>query len=196
MVGLDGEELAHPEYADVIVSAWMQLVKRNVVEGTEFIDTVLIGTEDLMFQIEVYPKVSCFVYVDKPLYHYRKDNQTSLTNSYKERFLIQRNYMFDLMDNIIREYHLPDIYKEALQNRIAFDMIGQSLNERCSKKGIIGKSKSIGKILNTPRYKKALNELNFSYLPIHWKIFFMFCKYRLSVFVVIMAEIIEFLRRR
>ena len=197
LFGLRGEELKFPETADSIVSVWMQLFKKSLVEGIAFVDLKLIGTaEDLMFQIEAYKNCNRLVYVDMPLYHYRKDNEQSITSVYKEKLFCQRNYMFDLMENIINENNMNVEYSEALNNRIAFDMIGQSLNERCSKKGIIGKSKSIGKILNTPRYKKALNELDFSYLPIHWKIFFMLCRYRLSLLVVIMAEIIEFLRRR
>ena len=46
LFGLYEKELCSPEKADLIVSAWMQLFKRRLVEGVEFIDLSLIGTED------------------------------------------------------------------------------------------------------------------------------------------------------
>ena len=87
MVGLLGNELCDPSHADSIVTAWSKLYKREIIikNNVKFVSTKEKGTEDLLFNIS-YLEHSKTVYVlDLPLYHYRKDNFSSLTSSYKDK---------------------------------------------------------------------------------------------------------------
>lgn len=196
LFGLCGEELRNPEKCDSIVSAWMQLFKREIVSDVEFIDTKIIGTEDLMFQIIAYRNCKKFVYIDKPMYHYLKINQSSLTSLYKPNLYWQREKMFDLIDKVIYEDKLPETYKNALSNRIALNIIGMGLNERYSDKNILKKAEAMKNILKSKRYKEAFRRLDYSYFPVVWRIFFLMCRMRLALPLTIMFYIIEFLRKR
>lgn len=84
MVGLVGDELANPQSIDNLVTAWGKLYKKSVIGDVRFTDTKIIGTEDALFNIEVFLGINSAVYIPDLLYHYRKDNESSLTHNYKK----------------------------------------------------------------------------------------------------------------
>ena len=68
----------------------MQLFKLDVAKRARFIDIREVGTfEDGLYQIDVYSYCNCFVYIDEPLYHYRKTNEQSITTKYKSNLFQQ-----------------------------------------------------------------------------------------------------------
>ncbi len=196
LVGLTGENLSRPEKLDSAVTVWNRLTKREVIGNVRFIDLRLIGTEDLMFNLQISSNTNKLVYINKPFYHYRKTNAGSLTSKHKPMLYSQREYMFDLIDEIIKKNKLPKDFEIALNNRIALNMIGLGLNEIYSDKSSFSKAKALKEILKTPRYEKAFKNLEFKYFPLHWKVFFMLCKVRWGIPLVMLLKVMEFLRRR
>ena len=99
------------------------------------------------------------------------------------------------MERYIAENELPNDFTAALDNRICFSMIGLGLTEMLNPDGHMARIKNIRKFLATPRYRNAYKKLDMQYLPIHWRMFFAFCKHRMafSVYILLIAmkKIIE-----
>ncbi|MDD4689392.1 MAG: glycosyltransferase [Eubacteriales bacterium] len=197
LFGLVEEELARPEDGDLIVSVCMQIFKKELIEAVEFVDLKLIGTaEDALYQMYAYQYCNKFVYIDIPLYHYRKTNDCSLTSTHKSDLFEKWQNLFDMMDQFINEYCDEQIYYEALSNRIAISMIGLGLNEIFSKdKALFQKAKRLKQILKTERYQIAYKQLKFIYFPFHWKVFFGLCKYKMTRLLVLMLFSVNYFRR-
>ena len=196
LFGPVGKETARPQDVDLIVSAWMQLFRMDLCRDVRFVDTKIIGTEDCLFQIVAYKKCVTFAYIDKPFYHYRRTNSTSLTTKYNPFLYDRWQTLYDMIENIIAENQYPQIYIEALNNRVLFALIGLGLNEIHAQSSGLKKAKRLRDIISTPRYQNAFKQLDFSYLQVPWKLFFALLKNGLTFPVVIMLEMIDFLRKR
>lgn len=195
LFGLVGDELSKPEECDLLVSACMQLFKRPLISSVKFVDTKRIGTEDVLFQIEIYARCGRFVYIGKPFYHYRKTNPSSLTSTHKPELFERWQALYELMEHFALEHCNEADYFEALDNRIALSMIGLGLNELNAKeKSDLCKAKRLKEILNHPRYRTAFSRLLFNYLPAHWRVFFLLCKHKKTLCLVVMLRLINFLR--
>ena len=202
LIGPLNDEMSRPELVDILVSPCMQLFKKKSIENYNFIDTKEIGTaEDLLFQINVYNKINKVVYIDQPLYHYRKTNTQSITSVHKSNLFEKWEMLFSLLeqyiDNNITGTEFEGEYKKALHNRIALSMIGIGLNEIAAKnKSIFKISKRLKYILKSNRYKLAYEQLDFKYFPIQWKIFYYLCKNNMTLTLVALLYIMDFLRKR
>ncbi|MFC7062333.1 glycosyltransferase [Halobacillus seohaensis] len=196
LFGLLGNEMANPENADSIATVWNTLYRYDLISDKKFIDINDIGTfEDGLFQIHALESCRRFVYINQPLYHYRKTNVNSITTQHKPELFDKWQNLFNIMEDYIKVNNLGREYTDALNNRICMSMIGLGLNEITAKsKTIIEKSKRLRKILKTVRYQNAYNEFNFTYLPFKWKFFFGLCKYQLTTILVIMVYGIKFLK--
>ena len=192
---LDGET-RYPQDVDIIVSACMQLFKYDLVKNIKFVDTKKIGTEDCLYQIMVYKNCRAFAYIDKSFYHYRKTNTSSLTTKYNPYLYDRWQILYGVMEDIIKVNRYSPIYNKALNNRILFALIGLGLNEVHADAGLIKKSKRFYQLISTERYQTALKDLDISYMPFHWKVFFFLLKRGWTVPVIMMLEVIEKLRRR
>lgn len=194
LFGLYGEELAQLENADAIVTVWGKLYKTSLIKTVKFINTNLVGTEDAIFNIEVFNKVNSVYYIHKYFSHYRKDNEVSLTSNYKPELYNRWNNLFNLMSEQITLNSLDYSFKQALDNRIALSIIGLGLNEISSNLFFIKKIKNIGKIINSKSYRNAILNLNFKYFPIKWKIFFLCVKYKFSICLYLLLKLMSCLR--
>lgn len=183
LCGLLGEELRHPDYANAIETAWgkLYLTERIVDNHVEFVDTKEIGTEDALFNLYALGYIERAVYLRRCYNHYRKTNQGSLTKTYNEKLFERWQRLFDYMEQYIQVNHLPAEYENALNNRIALSLLGLGLN-------IVGSDYSIGKklellneVLYCNRYQRAYKNLDYSYFPLHWKLFYGCAKLRLSL---------------
>lgn len=197
LIGLVGEELSHPEVADAICPVWGKIYKRECIAENKFIDLKQIGTyEDGMFNMQVYENVSKVIYINSPMYHYRKTNSSSLTSTYKPDLFKCWQNLFEYMEQYIFERKLKNDYVIALNNRIALSILGLGLNILSSDFSMLKKVKLISEILNTERYCNAYKQLDYQYFPIYWKLFYKFAKYRCSIGVYILLCCIQKLRRR
>lgn len=197
MAGLYGEETADPSNADSLVTAWGKLYRTDKIKrnGLEFVDTRLIGTEDALFNLEYFGFVHSAAFINRPFNHYRKDNDISLTRSYKSKLFAQWNELYDRMESYIRANELPDEFSAALNNRICMSMIGLGLTELLNPDGHTARLGNIKKFLSTPRYETAYKKLDMRYFPIHWRLFFTLCRHKMPISVylllIAMKKIIE-----
>jgi glycosyltransferase involved in cell wall biosynthesis len=181
MVGLVGNELRNTRNADALAPVWGKLFHRRLFEPSppEFVDQKLVGpTEDALFNLELFARVNRFYYLDRPLYHYKKTRNTSITTVYKTWLFDRWQELFDRMERQIESQGLGPRFAEAMDNRIALSLIGLGLNELnpSNPKNYPGKVSYLKSILAQERYRKAYANLELAYFSIHWRMFFYFCK--------------------
>lgn len=193
LAGLTGEELSNPENTDALVTAWGKLYTASIIKNNKlrFVDTKIIGTEDLLFNMYYFGFAKKCFFIDKPFNHYRKDNESSLTRSYKAKLFSQWSELYSRIRNYLNENSLGEDFHKALDNRICLSMIGLGLNELCNKASHSQRMKNLKSILSSEQYKSAFENLEFGYFPIHWKMFFVFCKRRNTFFVYLLLNAMQ-----
>lgn len=201
LVGPVKEELRNPEYVDALGTAWAKLYRHDVIKDNniKFIDSKKIGpSEDTLFNIYTFNKLSKVIFINKPMYHYRRTNSESITAKYNPKLKEQRKFFFRYIRDFLDENKFESIFYEALDNRICTSVLGFGLMECCpnNKVSHMSKIKNIKSILNEDYIKKAYKELNLRYFSIHWRLFYLFNKKRIPTCSYIMLNIIEFLRKR
>lgn len=193
-LGLLGEELAHPEYADSLVTVWGKLYTSKLLResGAEFVDIRKIGTsEDAMFNLKALREIDTAVYIKRCLYHYRKNNLSSVTTRYKPELTHQWDRLFNMMQEYIDKNGLPAAYTQALRNRISLSAVGLGLNIMNAPVSKQGKISMLKKVISAPRYRDAIKTLKLCYFPICWKVFYVCVRFRMTVFVFVLLKAID-----
>lgn len=196
IIGLSGEDLRHPENADSLVTVWGKLYMKKILEELRFVNTKQIGTsEDALFNLHAFIKIEKAVYLHRHLYHYRKDNQSSLTSRNKPLLFQQWGQLYKLMCDFIADHQLDASFAQALNNRIALSIIGLGLNECAARKGHRQRICAIKTILGTQEYRTAIRQLPLHYFPLHWRLFFSFarvnCASGLYLLCLVIKKMIE-----
>ena len=193
LCGLLGEELAHPDYANAIETAWGKLYRFSVIKdnNVEYISERIIGTEDALFNLYATHYVKKAVYLKKTFNHYRRTNTGSLTSHYKEKLFLQWQTLFDYMERYVSDNHLGENFSLALNNRIALSVLGLGLNITGSDFSAKKKRSLLKEIVRSERYQKAYKTLTFKYFPIHWKLFYYCAKHRLTFGLYLLLLVIK-----
>lgn len=194
MIGPQGEELREAHKVDSFITAWGKLYRRSCIGELRFIDTKLIGTEDALFNIQFFSKVKRAVYLPATFSHYRKTNLNSLTRKYKYQLVNQWQELYRRIKEQLNIENAPLGYYQALNNRIAFGLIGLGLNlAEDDQLNLKRKCMELKRILRMPHYRVALENLELKYLPIYWKVFFSCAKcngaFGLMILLMIMNQI-------
>lgn len=194
LFGLVGEELAHPGNVDSLNTNCFTLYRRDLIKHLTF-QGELHGTfMNVYFQIEALENCQRFIYVDYPVYHYRKTNAGSMSSVYMKDLVTSRLQFFDVLMRYIDTHELEDDYKETLYNRIALSMIGIGLNELSSPKTLLGQAESLRQVMRHETYKRAYSQINLHYFDMKWRTFFRLCNEEKVVPLVLMLHGIDYLR--
>jgi len=179
IIGLHGDQLINPAKSDRLISVWAKLYKRSIIvdNNITFIDLKLVPSECQLFNLEYFSQCHNAVYLNKPLYHYRKNASDSLTKNYRAGLLEKWRNHININKYILGD-SLNDVdINEAFNNSICFSVI-QLGGNAIRNKSLSAILKEIYGFLNQPEYIKAFSRLNMSYMPIHWKVFFYLAKSR------------------
>ena len=131
------------------------------------------------------------------MYHYWRGNSYSITSRYIPNFVEKRRNYFNYMKDFIKDNNLGNQYEIALNNRICTSVLGMGLLE-CSKSNDISigrKMKNIKAILKEDYIEEAYRGLELKHFSIHWRVFYFFNKYKLSIPSYLMINGIEVLRK-
>lgn len=201
IIGPLDNQISKSENLDSVGTVWAKLYKSSLIQNSEvkFIDLKEIGSaEDTLFNIMLFKDVKTVKFINKPYYHYWKENDNSVTSGYNPRLKEQRKVMFNYIKTFIDSNKLDQKFDEALKNRICISVLGLGLNE-CNKDNKLSlnkKIKNIKSILNDDDIKKSYEKFKLNYLPIHWKVFYYFNKKRMALASYIMISIIDYLRKK
>jgi len=184
LIGLIDEELSNPTKTDKYNSAWGKLYRKDLIlsNGLTFIDTQIVGSEDVLFNIEAFHIAGKVVYINKLFNHYRQDNPASITKNHSSTLFPRYLNLFNRIKTFIEVNNLNNQYYVALNNRIALSLINTSLSitGKNTPGPIFYKIKSIREIFNNEQYSNALQSFKLGFLPLHWKVYFMISKLHLA----------------
>ena len=200
LVGPIGNELSNPEYLDALGTVWGKMYRSEILKNNDFrfVDLKYIGSgEDTLFNIYAFNKFKRVVIINEPMYHYWKDNPNSITTGSISNFLEKRKNYFTIIRSFINENKLGDEFHKALDNRICTSVLGMGLLECSRANDIPGKKKikNIKRILKEDYIQEAYSNLELKHFAIHWKVFYMFNKYKMSVPSYLMLNTIDILRK-
>ncbi len=128
-VGMMGNELARPENIDSFNTVPAKLYKKSLISqnNIQFDKEQTVG-EDLLFNLNIFGFVTCAVCIDRPMYHYRRDNSQSNTNAFRPKLLEQFNRLHSVVHEYLKNGKYDGTYYEAFYNRVALSLIGLGLN--------------------------------------------------------------------
>lgn len=198
MYGILGEELRTVENADALCTVWGKLYRRDLIEKNQisFFDIHKIGNyEDGLFNLDVFRYAKSVMFLNQNLYHYRRDNTSSVTSKYDEELKNKKNVLFDYLEQCIQKDNLESNYVQALNNRIVLSLIELGINEMGRPCSILSKVKGIKAIIITNRYRTAIESFDFGYLPMHWKLFFKLAEIKCASGIFLLMWMIQKIRR-
>ena len=194
--GLKDELMITPEKNDQISPPWGKLIKKEIINNLEFVDINDIGAEDTWFNIHLFSNVRKVYYTNSVFYHYNKENSLSITKSYNEKLLDRRKKLYKSLKNYVKENELSNYYYLLIKNRITFEIFVISLNIVNSNLSFFNKYKKIKTILKDELYINTFKNLRINVFDFKWKIYFISCKYRISLIVLLMTILAKELRKR
>lgn len=176
LFGRDSNNLNNPAILDDFSPVWSKFYKRRLLNNVTFVDTKKIGTEDLWFNINVLYKAQSALYVENAFYHYNKQNNNSLTKSYKEYLEPGWKELFKLIRLFITKNDLGPSYIERLNVRQGFAIV-TLLREIVSSNtlNLNQKIEKAKKLLNDEFYMRYLRKYHYKKLSLKWKIFVYLC---------------------
>ena len=197
-MGLIKEDLRNPENADSLSPVWTKIYKLEMIKNNNltFCDLKIIGTfEDGLFNIEYFKFAKKVIYLNEHFYHYRKIRVDSITTGYNAKLMLQWNNLFEILSSYISDNNLSEEFKEALNNRITLSIIGLGLNVVTSDLIYKCKLEEIKKVLKDEKIHASIRNLKIKFMPIHWKVFFVFCKIKCYLGVYLLLKIMNRMRR-
>lgn len=98
---LSGDEL-HRAILDLEESTlygyvWNKVYRRAAIGSAHFPDVML--AEDLLFNVEVFDHVERAVFIQKPLYHYKKRLRSNLTNRFDKNYYVEHRMRIEALYN-------------------------------------------------------------------------------------------------
>lgn len=197
-VGLVREELAHPENFDFLSSVWCSIYKTEVIlnNNIKFDNIREIATfEDGLFNIKFLKHANKFRFFDKCFYHYRKTNISSVIFNYKENFMSKQMVMHEKLKNYISDINNSE-FEFAFNNRLSICVMGMCSNALKKNSNFIHKYNEINQILKNANLKKAYKKFDLKYLPLKWKVYYIFVKKGVTPAIYLMTWFLRYLRKR
>ena len=100
-----------------------QIFKREIIGNLRFRSEREYFAEDVVFDIELYKKVSAFCVIDEPLYYYRYVS-SSLSNKYRENLFQKLQNLLKFMDKAAKENQVKDARERILHCAYRFALYG------------------------------------------------------------------------
>lgn len=197
MLCLTKEELKYPEQIDALSGICAKLYKRSIIcdNNIRFIDRKLIFSEIVDFHFRYMQYVNTAVYIDVPLYHYIRTNITSGTTAYRKDFFELWKPWFAFVEEFIEENDYHELLDEALNNRICFSIIscgGSAVRSGSFKQTYF----EIKTLLHEPVLIEAFKNFQFTYLPFHWKLFFLLAKHRMTLSFLVITKTMRYIMNK
>lgn len=133
---LDGAELHQAilglEEATLYGYAWNKLYRRELVDGVRFQDVVLV--EDILFNVEVFDRANRAVFIQKPLYVYKKRLRSNLTNRFEKAYFIAHRMRIEALYNQHVRWRLDSEETRSRLGSLYGRYIISALERNCDKR--------------------------------------------------------------
>ena len=194
MFGLNDNELKNPNYCDRFLPVCMKMYKTKIIRDNKlkFVGLETIGTaEDGLFNIEYLINCKKTFFLNEYYYHYRRDNNESITRNIDYDIYKKWNNLYDYM----RKYMKTE-FEESFNNRIVISIIGYGM---CVEKSTLSYKNKIKKLKNfiyDKNYINSINKIKLKNFSLKWRVFFFFVKYKCFFMMSLMLKIMNYLARK
>ena len=180
-LGLVGNKLSNPEKLDKLTPVWARLYRTDLINSNDikFVDLHLLPSECLQFNFEYCIHCNCAVYIDKPLYHYRRNTAMSVTKLYRIGLLAKWEWWFSNMAAFLNGHHANEPLYKAFHSRVCCSIIPLGGNALKLKKYRLIRHE-MQTFLHCKIIKEAFLDFDASGCPFYWKIFFFSAKHCLT----------------
>lgn len=199
ILGLTGDELAHPENMNFLASCGFNMYRKQLLveSGARFVPIQEIGSfVDGLFNFQVFMHVKRFEFINKPYYHYRKTNENAATARYRKNYIERQLVLFDKLNEEIQGNGAVDFFAEAYNNRITFSTMEIAFNAMRNRTSFFDRYAEIKKVLTHDTFKSAYRRFSLKPLGAKWKVYYFFIKHSMTAFTYAMTSVILKLKNR
>lgn len=191
LYGMDIKEVINPATVNDLSPVWGKFYKKSLILDKKFIDTKKIGSEDLLFNVNVVNTDIRAVYIPDCYYLYTKTNNNSLTANYNENLINSWGKLFSLMEVQAKsekyntEYFTRLDVRKYLSKMSLVRAIYNSKNLTVRNKISIAK-----KTVKNPEYNK-FKYSDFPNMISRWKILMWLCDHEYMYVLYIIIRLLE-----
>lgn len=195
-LGLTGHLIANPAKLDKLTPVWARLYKTSIIKDHKisFIDLNKLPSECMQFNFEYCIHAQKAFYLDKVLYHYRRNTMQSVTKPYRKDLLGKWKWWFEYEKEYIGNHALPMQFMEAFYSRACCSVIPLGGNAIKLESGI---KQECNEFLNSAFLAEAFAHFDYKSCPSYWRLFFWSAKNKkTTLFYVLTKAMRKILERR
>lgn len=195
LIGPVADELRFVEAVDRLTPMWAKLYSARVIAAGKWVSERETGSlEDAIFNLYAFRACRVCVLIPDCLYDYRKDNRNATTLRYRPQLAEQWERVYAYMEEFMQETGTGDDCRIALNNRMALGCLGLSFNELAGKRSARERRRSLAALLRQERRRRALDTLEYAYLPRKWRLFYGLCRRGRAGTVLMMTWLVQRLK--
>lgn len=188
-LGLVGKNIKNPSKLDKLTPVWARLYRASIIKenNIKYIDLHKLPSECLQFNFEFCVHATSACYLNKVLYHYRRNTVQSVTKPYRTDLMGKWLWWIEYEKNLIKQRSLPKDFLIAYYSRICCSVIPLGGNA-IKLKSLADRLNECKLFLQNPVYKEAFNNFYYSVCPIYWKLFFWSAKSENTMLFYLMTK--------
>jgi len=192
-IGPGVNDLSNLMSLDNFSMPWSKLFRRSIIVDNEIIfkPTQVYGSEDLLFNFEFLAHCNSAFFINKVGNYYRKFNQGSLTKNHNNTLYLRLRALHAEMQRLIEKMGLSEDAIFRLNNRrvISFVNVSLAICGRRNPQGALEKYGEVRRLVH--EYRGVIEAFPVGALRIHWMIFFLLVRLRLSLAVFLYLQVIR-----
>ncbi len=201
LIGPIGAETSSPEHLDAWGTVWNKLYRSSLLQrhGITFTNLGEIGSnEDSLFNVAAFRRADRFLFLDRCYYHYWRANAASITSRYREGLPAKFRRQYTLLEAEAAAMPPNVPCREALQNRIAMNVLGLGLNviSQSNPARLRGKIRELKDIITAPATAEALKVFDSRHSAAVWRLFYAVAGRKLAAPLLLLLYGAEFMRTR
>lgn len=188
------EQLLH--YDSHIAMVYGKLISKSYLKKYNILhnEELRQGAEGLVFNIELFDKLSSAIYIDNPLYHYiyNENSISALHNEKNHEYVIK---CFEYIQNYLKQGPFFDSLEPWINNRLLYVIITTAISGYFSptnKEPLKIKIYKFKKYLEYPIIKKALKTKNLKGLELQRKIILFLISHNMFIFLDFLGKMRRF----
>lgn len=180
-----------PRDVKYMMSVWLSIHKRSVIEKyrVRFSCERLTLSEDLIFYLDLLPKMNCIVCVPDCFYHYRM-NPNSLTHTFSMKKYMMNYTFFNIIQQRLNLIYQSDDFNLHIL-RLYFLYLRNSL-KKCifSKEPFMIKYKHVKSIINDHLWYDLLNNYPYYRMNLKHRLYFRLLKTKKVLPIIIVTKLV------
>ncbi len=192
-IGPSERDLSNLMSLDNFSMPWCKLFRKSIAVDNHIVfkPTQEFGSEDLLFNFEFLVHCKSAYFINKIGNYYRKFNVGSLTKNHNNTLYVRLKALHNEMQRLIENLGLSEDAIFRLNNRRVISFVNVSL-AICGKRnpqGKIEKYKEVRKLVR--EFQEYIKTFPIGFLRLHWMIFFLFIRFRMSLAVFLYLQVIR-----